>query len=58
MLSRVAVVAVFVLVSASAQAAERFVSTSGNDANAGTLASPFRTLNKAVVSTWKKRRAA
>lgn len=48
MFSKVAAVAVFALVSASAQAAERFVSTSGNDANAGTLAAPFRTISKAA----------
>lgn len=48
MYSKVAAVAVFILVSASAQAAERFVSPSGNDANAGTLAAPFRTIGKAA----------
>jgi chitodextrinase len=45
--SKVAVTAVLVLVSLGAQATERFVATSGNDANAGTLAAPFRTIGKA-----------
>src|SRR5215210_6107925 len=45
--SKVAVAVVFVVVSSAAQAAERFVSLSGNDANAGTVAAPFRTINKA-----------
>ena len=47
--SKVAAVAVFVLVSASAHAAELFVSTSGNDANAGTASSPLRTLGRAAA---------
>lgn len=47
--SKVAVAVAFVVVSATTmQAAERFVSLSGNDANAGTLAAPFRTINKAA----------
>lgn len=36
------------LASASAQAAEHFVSLSGNDANPGTLAAPFRTISRAA----------
>jgi parallel beta-helix repeat protein len=46
---KAAAVAVLILVSAAAHAAERFVATSGNDANAGTLASPFKTINKAAA---------
>lgn len=38
-----------VLVAASAHATERFVSTSGNDANSGTLAAPFKTITKAAT---------
>lgn len=45
---KAAAVAVSIVVSAAAHAAERFVATSGNDANAGTLASPFKTINKAA----------
>ncbi|HEX2100279.1 MAG TPA: right-handed parallel beta-helix repeat-containing protein, partial [Candidatus Synoicihabitans sp.] len=46
--SKVAAAAVFVLVSSlSAHAAELFVSTSGNDANAGTVTAPLRTISKA-----------
>ena len=48
--SKVAAVAVFALVSLSVHAAELFVSTSGNDANAGTLAAPFRTIGKAAAT--------
>lgn len=46
--SKVAAVAVLALVSLSAHAAELFVSTSGNDANAGTATAPFRTMAKAA----------
>lgn len=45
--TKVAAAAVLIFVSAAAQAAERFVATTGNDANAGTLSAPFRTINKA-----------
>jgi chitodextrinase len=47
--SKLAVAVLFVVVSASARAAEVFVSTSGNDANPGTLAAPFATINKAAT---------
>ncbi len=47
--SKAVAVAVIAFVSLSAHAAELFVSTSGNDANAGTLAAPFRTLARAAV---------
>jgi chitodextrinase len=44
----IAVAVAFVFLSTTAvQAAERFVSLSGNDANGGTLTAPFRTINKA-----------
>ena len=46
--SKAVAVAVLAFVSLSAHAAELFVSTSGNDANAGTLAAPFRTIGKAA----------
>ena len=46
--SKVALAATLILVSTAAQAVERFVATSGNDANAGTLAAPFRTIGKAA----------
>ena len=45
--TKVAVAIAFVVAAATTQAAERIVSLSGNDANAGTLAAPFRTINKA-----------
>ncbi|MGZ5472402.1 MAG: fibronectin type III domain-containing protein [Thermoanaerobaculia bacterium] len=38
-----------VLFGATAHAADRYVSTSGNDANAGTLAAPLRTITQAAV---------
>lgn len=38
-----------VLFSATAHAADRYVSLSGNDANAGTLAAPFRTMTQAAL---------
>lgn len=41
-------VALFSLVSAAAHATTYYVSTSGNDANAGTLAAPFATVTKAT----------
>lgn len=41
-------VIISLLVSVSANAAELFVSLSGNDANPGTLAAPFRTVDKAA----------
>ena len=47
--SKVAAVAVLAVVSLSAHAAELFVSTSGNDANAGASSAPFRTLAKAAA---------
>lgn len=50
--SKVAVAAALVLVSATVHGAERFVSLSGNDANAGTLAAPFRTINKASAAAF------
>lgn len=37
-----------VLLTGTANAATWYVSTSGNDANAGTLSAPFRTINKAA----------
>src|SRR4051812_38407857 len=40
--------AFFLIVTGSAQAATWYVATSGNDANAGTLASPFSTITKAA----------
>jgi chitodextrinase len=43
-----AVIISLLLVSVSANAAELFVSLSGNDANPGTLAAPFRTVDKAA----------
>ena len=46
--TKAAAAVVFALVSLSANAAELFVSTSGNDANPGTLAAPFLTLTKAA----------
>ncbi len=46
--SKVVVAAVLMVVSTAAQAVERFVATTGNDANTGTLSSPFRTINKAA----------
>jgi len=45
---KAAAVAVLAVVSLSAQAAELFVSLSGNDANAGTFSAPFRTIGKAA----------
>src|SRR5687768_2168732 len=45
--SKVVVAVLFALVSLSAHAAELFVATSGNDANAGTLSAPFKTISKA-----------
>ena len=48
--SKVAAVAVFSFVSAlSAHAAELYVSTSGNDANSGSVTAPFRTISKAAT---------
>ncbi len=38
-----------VLFGATAHAADRYVSTSGNDANAGTLAAPLRTITQAAA---------
>lgn len=38
----------FVFVAATAHATERYVAVSGNDASAGTLAAPFKTINKAA----------
>jgi chitodextrinase len=46
--SKVGAVAVLAVVSLSAHAAELIVSTSGNDANPGTLSAPFRTIGKAA----------
>lgn len=46
----VAVVATMMSVPASARAADWFVATTGNDANAGTIGSPFRTITKAAVN--------
>ena len=43
-------VVAFLLLSTTAQAAEWYVSTSGNDASAGTLAAPFRTITKAATA--------
>ena len=38
----------FVLLAGSANAATWYVATGGNDANAGSLAAPFRTITKAA----------
>src|SRR5689334_18305071 len=49
LVSKVAAAATLILVSTTAQAVERFVATTGNDANTGTLAAPFKTLSKAAT---------
>ncbi|HEX7709026.1 MAG TPA: right-handed parallel beta-helix repeat-containing protein [Thermoanaerobaculia bacterium] len=41
-------VATFLLVASTLNAATFYVSTSGNDANTGSISSPFRTINKAA----------
>ena len=48
--SKVALAATLTLVSTAAQAVERFVATTGNDTNAGTLAAPFKTIGKAATA--------
>lgn len=48
-LKSLAVAVTMVAIAASADAANLYVSLSGNNANAGTLAAPFRTLNWASV---------